>query len=91
MEVESPKLLARLLQQCESAKLALSRGDSATIRVPAPDGSLDDGTPIERVTRDEFRAWTDHVLARVEPPIRRALGDAGLTRADRGPGTTHSR
>ena len=80
-EVEAPRRVARLLQQCEAAKLALSRGESASIRVPGADGGLDDA-PAEAVTREEFAAWTDHVLAGVEPPIRRALADAGLKRSD---------
>ena len=28
----------------------------------------------------EFAAWTQHILARTEPPLRRALGDARLSR-----------
>src|SRR5205807_976703 len=55
--------------------------ESATVRVPDRCGGLDDGRPPEMVTQAEFQRWTDHLVARVEMPIRRALGDAGRKRA----------
>jgi molecular chaperone HscC len=82
VEMKSPLLVSRLIQQCESAKMALTRNESVAVRVPRADGLFDDNAPSETVTREDFRRWTDHVLARVETPIRRALGDAGLKRSD---------
>jgi molecular chaperone HscC len=81
-EMEAPLLVSRMIQQCESAKLVLSRRDSAAVRVPDRRGGLDEATPAITITRDEFQRWTDHLLARVELPVRRVLGDAGLKRAD---------
>ena len=81
-EMEAPKQVSRLIQQCELAKRSLTRQPSATVRVPNREGNLEDDARIETVTRDEFRRWTDHLMGRIEVPIRRALGDAGLARPD---------
>ncbi len=81
-EMESPRLVSRLIQQAEAAKRSLSRENSTTIRWPGKDGQIAIDARVETITRDEFRRWTDHLMARIEMPIRRALGDAGLNRAD---------
>ena len=81
-EMEAPKQVSRLIQQCELAKRSLTRQPSATVRVPNREGNLEDDARVETVTRDEFRRWTDHLMGRIEIPIRRALGDAGLARPD---------
>jgi molecular chaperone HscC len=81
-ELESPALVARVLQQCEAAKRLLSRQETATVRVPNKDGEY--VTPLDELTisRTDLMKWTEHILARVELPIRRALGDAQLDRPD---------
>jgi molecular chaperone HscC len=81
-EMEAPKLVSRLIQQSEIAKRALSREGLTTIRVPGRDGQISADARVETITRDDFRKWTDHLMARIEMPIRRALGDAGLNRTD---------
>jgi molecular chaperone HscC len=81
-EVQSPKQVSRLIQQCEVAKRALTRQDLATIRVPDRSGEIPADARVETITRDEFRRWTEHLMGRIEIPIRRALGDAGLGKAD---------
>jgi molecular chaperone HscC len=78
----APRMVARLIRQCELAKLALSRHESAEVRIPNAEGEFDDSSPRETVTRDEFQRWTDHLVARAELPVRRALGDARLKRTD---------
>jgi molecular chaperone HscC len=79
-ELEAPRLVSRLVRQCEIAKVRLSREGSAAVRVPDRKGDLPDGSPEVTVTREQFQKWTGHILARIELPIRRALGDAKLTR-----------
>ncbi len=79
-ELVAPLLVARLIQQCELAKCRLSREASAPVRVPDKDGNFPDGGPVVTVTREQFEGWTKHILARIELPIRRVLGDAKLTR-----------
>ncbi len=81
-ELEAPRLVGRVIQQCELAKCRLSRQGDAMVRVPDKQGSLADTSPQFTVTRQQFDKWTGHILARVEIPIRRALGDAGLKRDD---------
>jgi len=79
-EVAAPLQVARLIQQSEIAKCRLSKSDAAVVRVPDTEGRFVDGGPEVTVTRSQFEQWTQHILARIELPIRRALGDAKLTR-----------
>ncbi|HEX7375985.1 MAG TPA: molecular chaperone HscC [Pirellulales bacterium] len=81
-ELESPRLVGRVIQQCELAKCRLSRQAEALVRVPDKQGELRDDSPQCTITRPQFDKWTAHILARVDLPIRRALGDAGLKRDD---------
>ncbi len=81
-EMAAPRLVSRLIQQAEVAKRTLSREASATVRLPGNDGQIGDEARAETITRDDFSKWTDHLMARIEMPIRRALGDAGLNRSD---------
>ena len=81
-EMTAPQLVSRMTQQCEIAKCQLSRQDSATVRIPNTKGEYDDRSPQVTVTREQFQRWTNHILARIELPIRRVLGDARLQRSD---------
>jgi molecular chaperone HscC len=79
-EVQTPLLVARLIQQCEIAKCRLSREDTAPVRVPDAKGDFADGSREVTVTREQLEGWVNPTLARVELPVRRALGDARLAR-----------
>lgn len=81
-EVEQPLLVARLLRQCELAKCRLSSQPETKVRMPTDKGELPDGAPEIVVTRAQFEGWTNHILGRVDLPLRRALSDAGLKPAD---------
>lgn len=81
-ELEAPRLVSRLIQQCEIAKCKLSRQDDIAIRVPDRNGEFPDHGAQVIVTRQQFQGWTNHILARVEMPMRRVLADAGLKRED---------
>ena len=81
-EIEHPLLIARLRRECELAKRQLSRGQDAAIRVPTDKGDLPETTPAVTVGPAEFERWTEHILARTDAPLRRALGDAKLKRQD---------
>ncbi len=83
-ELDAPQLISRLIQQCEVAKCRLSRQDSAVVRLPDRRGEFHDDSPQATVTRAQFETWTRHILARIELPIRRVLGDARLKREDVG-------
>jgi molecular chaperone HscC len=79
-EMETPERVSRLMQLCELAKRKLSRGESHTIPCPDAKGHLPENGPTATVTRAQFQAWTSAILARVELPLRRVLGDARLSR-----------
>jgi len=81
-EVEHPRLVSRLRQECEQAKRRLSSRTETTVRIPNEQGELPDGGPEFVVTRRDFETWTEHILNRIELPIRRALGDAHVSRDD---------
>ena len=81
IELEAPRLVARMIQQCELAKCELSRAMTATVRVPNREGQFDTDAPVVRIERAMLESWTQHHLARVELPVRRALGDVRLDRS----------
>lgn len=81
-ELSHPLLVSRLRQESEAAKRRLSREDATEVRCPRKDGTFGDDPEMLPVTREQFLQWTEHILARTEMPIRRALGDANLKRSD---------
>lgn len=81
-EMEAPLQVARMIQQCEVAKCKLSRSEAVSVRMADKKGEFSDGSPQVNVTRAQFQGWTNHILARIEMPIRRVLGDTGLKRED---------
>jgi molecular chaperone HscC len=81
-ELEHPLLVSRMIQQCESAKCRLSLQVEATVRVPNIRGEFPAGAAEAVICREQFQGWTKHIIERVDLPIRRALGDAGLKAAD---------
>lgn len=81
-ELQAPLMVARMVQQCERAKCSLSRQESFTLRIPDTKGEYHDSSPEATITRQQFEACTQHILNRVDLPIRRVLGDASLSRED---------
>jgi molecular chaperone HscC len=81
-EMEAPRLVARMIQQCEIAKCKLSRQDSVAVRVADRKGDFSEQSPETTITREQFQKWTNHILTRIELPIRRVLGDTNLKRTD---------
>jgi molecular chaperone HscC len=79
-EVRTPKRVSRLIQQCERAKCALSREERTTVRVPDAAGEFSAAATEVTVTRAQLEEWVSPTLARIELPVRRALGDARLSR-----------
>ncbi len=81
-ELQAPRMVARMIQQCERAKCALSRQDSFALRIPDSKGEYPDSCPEVTVTRQQLEACTRHILNRIDLPIHRVLGDAKLSRED---------
>ncbi|MDB5347790.1 MAG: molecular chaperone HscC [Schlesneria sp.] len=81
-ETRHPQLISRLRQECEQAKRRLSKQEETIIRVPNEKGELSENSRASTVTREQFQKWTNHILNRIEMPIRRALGDAKVKLGD---------
>jgi molecular chaperone HscC len=79
-EARTPNKVSRLIQQCERAKCLLSREESATVRVPDDDGEFGPNSADVAVTREQLEKWVSPILARIELPVRRVMGDAKLAR-----------
>jgi len=78
-EIMQPLLVSRLLQLCEKAKCQLSQKSEVSVRVPKSNGELPADAESVTITRAQFDLWTQTILARLEMPIRRALGDARIS------------
>ena len=78
-EVESPHLIARMVQQCERAKCRLSCEDNVEIRIPNEEGDLVESGAAVEVSLEQFEHWTEGLLAQIEMPLRRSLGDIRLS------------
>ena len=59
------------------AKIALSKQQTARLRVPLPNGEL----YTREITREQFEQLLAPVIARTTPAVRQALRDAGLEAA----------
>ena len=79
-ELKHPKMVSRLIQQCELAKRKLSKDDCASIRIPDYSGEFHDNSKVCEMTISQFNDATSRILERAELPIRRALGDAEISR-----------
>ncbi len=79
-EVRTPKLVSRLIQQCERAKCLLSREESVKVRIPDDNGEYTASATEMQITREHLERWVAPILSRIDLPIRRVLGDAKLTK-----------
>lgn len=79
-ESRKPKLISRLLHECESAKRRLSSGADTVVRFPDNDGRISETSESIPVSAESFRSWTASLLAKTRLPLQRAMSDAGLTR-----------
>lgn len=80
-ETRHPKLISRLIHECEKAKRKLTSGGEAEVRFPDVNGETSDSSETLRVSREEFLSWTESLLSKTRLPLQRAMSDAGLTRA----------
>ncbi len=79
-EARYPRMLSRLLHECEQAKRKLSEADMATVRFPTEEGILNDSCESVIVTSEQMRDWTGSLLSQTKTPLQRALSDAKLSR-----------
>ena len=74
---------ARIKEEAEKCKIALSEAESFRILIPAV--CVLNGSPVEldeTVTRDQFESLTRDLLLRTHDPIDTVLSDAGLSEND---------
>ena len=81
-EMKTPAMVSRLRHLCELAKRELSTKVKATVRMPERDGSILAEAEVIEISLEDFRRWTEKTVARLERPVRKALGDAQLNRFD---------
>ena len=81
-ELDHPRLVSRMFQQCEQAKIRLSSQESTVVRIPNLDGEFDAVRRETTVQRADFQGWTNSILARIEAPVRRVLNDAKVNKTD---------
>jgi molecular chaperone HscC len=79
-ELKDPARVSRLIQQCEIAKRELSSRDSTRVRLPGKGGTIaPDSAQHFVIDREFLSSACEPLFAKIEKPVRRALGDAGLT------------
>ena len=82
MELREQKRLSRLIEQCEKAKKLLFKEDLAYVTIPDENSELNESCIKVPVTDEIFSECTAHILKRVENPLRRCLGDCGISPID---------
>ncbi len=81
-ETKSPMMVARLIQQCEKAKRALSKNESTEILLPDAEGRLNADGEKFTVDRKMLLESCKPLLERIGIPVRRAMGDAKIKQQD---------
>lgn len=81
-ELKAPAMVSRLLQQCEKAKRALSKDKSVEIMLPDKNGNLNPDAQKFTIDRQRLMKSCQALTERIAVPVRRAMGDAKLSRKD---------
>lgn len=77
-ELRQPLRVARLRQECESAKRLLATGMESTIRVPNMAGRFDEQSNRFKLNRKIFAALSQPLFERLKKPIAQTLRDADI-------------
>jgi len=77
-EMKMPLLVARLKQECEAAKHAISSETEVKIRVPDEQGEINDDSPVLTFTQEDFQKLTEPLIKRLSRPIARAVRDSRM-------------
>ena len=81
-EMQHSLMVARLTEQCEAAKRALSTDGTAAIQLPSLDGCIPEDATKLNLTRADLLKIVDPLVQRLKRPIERALRDAGKKKSD---------
>lgn len=77
-EMKMPLLVARLKQECEASKYAISSETEVKIRVPDEQGEINDDSPVLTFTQEDFQKLTEPLIKRLSRPIARAVRDSRM-------------
>ncbi len=75
-EVKFPLRTARLREECDVAKRALTAGPKTSIRIPDDKGNFDTGKSLT-IDRPTFAKISQRLLDRIKSPIEKVLRDSG--------------
>lgn len=81
-EMQHQVMVARLAEQCEAAKRALSSEGTAVIQIPSLEGSISEDAKKFKLNRAELLEIVNPLVQRLKRPIERALRDAGKKKSD---------
>lgn len=82
MEMKELERLSRLIDQCERAKKLLVRETEAIVIIPDEEANITDSCEKVIVDRTFMAECTEHILKRIENPLKRCLGDCSLSPVD---------
>ena len=78
-ELKNPLMVARLREECDAAKKKLAKEESAEIRIPKDDGTVDPDVKAIKINRETFAAVCRKLMERLKSPINRAIRDGRMT------------
>jgi len=84
INTQDPTVVQRVRMSAEAVKKELSSATTSTVNLPFLSINRD-GTPINYsrdMTRSELNQLAEDIIRKTETPCRKALEDAGLTKAD---------
>lgn len=74
-ELQAPLQVARLREECETAKRALADVETTNIRIPSDSGEFSSTSPTVAISKAVFTEVVDPLVKRLARPILRALRD----------------
>ena len=82
MEMKEGQRFSRLVDQCERAKKMLFRESDTFVVIPDENADINENCEKVLIDRNIFEEATEHILQRVETPLKRCLGDCSLSPVD---------
>ncbi len=78
-EMQHPRLVARLRQECEQAKRLLGTQNEVRVRLPDLTGNFEASQPELTISHDHFKTLCGSLLDRIRRPIAKVVRDAGFS------------
>ena len=77
-EMNHPLMVARLREECDTAKRALADNATTEIRIPLPDGTINPETKPLKVNNESFASICSSLMDRLKAPVGRAIRDGRM-------------